>query len=142
MSTTPEETPMTPLEARRAEVAQYQANIDMYNTILTTLPTEYPAHLEEYRGRTDQHKAIAQVEDMADVELLADLWYADQCKAAIRAETVEMTKAKRILAVLEAQAQFMFLITLPHKQEAAKQAAHDKLAALGLTAEEIAAITK
>jgi len=99
-----EETPMTPLEARRAEVAAYQANIDMYNTILAALPTEWPEHLVEYRGKTDQHKAIADVENMADVELLADLWYADQCKAAIRAETVEMTKAKRILQVLEAQA--------------------------------------
>ena len=98
-----EQTSMTPLEARRAEVAAYQANIDMYNTILETLPTEWPEHLLEYRGKTDQHKAIATVEDMADVELLSDLWYADGCKAAIRAETLEKNKAKRILAVMEAQ---------------------------------------
>lgn len=98
-----EETPMTPLEARRAEVAQYEQNIAMYTAILETLPTEWPEHLLEFRGKNDQHKAVAQVENMADVELLSDLWYADQCKAAIRAETVEKNKAKRILAVMEAQ---------------------------------------
>jgi hypothetical protein len=41
---------------------------------------------------------------MADVELLSNLWYADQCYAAIRSETVEMSKAKAILAVLQSMA--------------------------------------
>lgn len=99
-----EETVMTPLEARRAEVKQYEQNIKMYKQILDTLPTEWPENLIEFRGKTEQHKVIAQIENMSDVELLSDLWYADQCKAAIRAETLEMTKAKRILQVLEAQA--------------------------------------
>jgi hypothetical protein len=33
------------LEARRAEVAQYEANIAMYNAILSTLPASWPAEL-------------------------------------------------------------------------------------------------
>jgi hypothetical protein len=96
-------TEITQLEARRAEVAQYEANIVLYQTILLSLPTEWPARLEQYRGATNQHEAAASV-DIADIELLSKLWYADECQKAIRSETVEMTKSKSILAVLEAQA--------------------------------------
>ena len=96
---------MTPLEARRAEVAQYEQNIAMFKAILATLPTEWPEHLLEYRGASNQHSTADSVENIEDVSLLAQLWYADECHKAIRAETVEMTKAAAILAVLEAQAQ-------------------------------------
>lgn len=99
-----ENTPMTPLEARRAEVAQYDANIVMYQTILATLPTEWPARLEQYRGAKDEHEVAGQIDDLDDVVLLSQLLYADQCRKAIRAETLERTKAASILAVLEAQA--------------------------------------
>ena len=95
-------TEMTPLEARQAEVDQYSANIAMYTTILATLPTEWPERLQAYKGSTDKHAAIATVEDMADVELLAALWQADDCKAAIRTETLERAKAAAILAVMSA----------------------------------------
>jgi hypothetical protein len=37
-----EATQVTPLQARIAEVAQYEANIALYKTILETLPTQYP----------------------------------------------------------------------------------------------------
>ena len=94
----------TPLETRRAEVAQYEANIALYQTILASLPTEWPSHLEKYRGSKDEHNDIASVEDLSDVELLGKLWYADRVKKAIRTETIEKTKAKAILDVLEAQA--------------------------------------
>ena len=95
---------MTPLQARQAEVAQYEANIAMYTAIIATLPTEWPTRLLDYRNSIDKHAAIASVDDMADVELLSNLWYADQCYAAIRSETVEMSKAKAILNVLQAMA--------------------------------------
>jgi hypothetical protein len=98
------DTPMTPLQARQAEVAQYEANIAMYTAIIATLPTEWPTRLLDYRNSADKHAAIASVADMADVELLSNLWYADQCYAAIRSETVEMSKAKAILNVLQAMA--------------------------------------
>ena len=95
---------ITALEARRAEVAQYDANIAMYQSILATLPTDWPAHLEQYRGVKDEHEAAAKIDDMDDVVLLSQLLYADTCRKAIRAETLERTKAASILAVLEAQA--------------------------------------
>ncbi len=95
------DTPMTPLQLREAEVAQYETNIAMYTAILASLPQEWPTRLLEYRGVADQHAAISKIDDMEDVNLLSQLWYADQCYAAIRSETVEMNKAKAILNVLQ-----------------------------------------
>jgi hypothetical protein len=97
-------TEITALQARQQEVAQYEANIAMYKTIILTLPNEWPDHLLQYRVVENKHKASAEITDLDDVTLVSQLWYADECAAAIRAETVEMTKAKSILAVLEAQA--------------------------------------
>ena len=95
-----EETQVTPLQARISEVAQYEANIALYKVILETLPTEWPSHLEKYRGLKDQHQVIAEVA-FEDVELLSKLWYADECQKTIRSEIVEMTKANAILDVLK-----------------------------------------
>ena len=97
------ETPqLTPLEARQQEVVQYTANIAMYQSILATLPTEYPTHLEQYKGRTDLQPVVAEIEDLDDVELVSQLIYAQQCKTSIRAEIAERTKATAILNVLKA----------------------------------------
>ena len=92
----------TPLESRQQEVDQYTANIAMYQSILATLPTEYPEHLQQYVGRTDLHAVVAEIENLDDVELLSQLIYAHQCKASIRAEIAERTKAIAILNVLKA----------------------------------------
>jgi hypothetical protein len=93
---------LTPLEARQAEVAQYEANIALYESILATLPKEFPSHLLQYKDAENQHQIAAQIDDPEDLELLAKMWYANECTKSIRAEIVEMTKAKAILAVLEA----------------------------------------
>lgn len=94
----------TPLEARRAEVAQYQQNIEIFKALSAQLPSELPAHLEKYRDRKDRHEAAAEIDDLDDVTLLSDVWFHDDCKARVRSETVEMRKAQAILSVLEAQA--------------------------------------
>lgn len=95
---------ITPLEARRAEVAQYASNIEMYKAIAANLPSEWPAHLAHLKGAKDQHAAIAEIADLDDVTLASDLWAYDAAQAAIRAETVEMRKASAILTVMESQA--------------------------------------
>lgn len=97
------ENEITPLEARRAEVAQYEANIAMYTAIANSLPAEWPERLAQFKGSTSQHADIATLEDLDDVQLVSDLWAHDSAKAAIRAETVEKRKAEAILAFLEAQ---------------------------------------
>jgi hypothetical protein len=93
-----------PIAARRDEVAQYDANIAMYTAIYAGLPKQWPAHLEQYRGNKDHQGTIDQIEDLDDVVLLSQLWYADECHKAIRTETLERTKAASILAALEASA--------------------------------------
>ena len=98
-----EETQLTPLEARQQEITQYEQNITMYSTILATLPTEWPEHLLVHRGVKNQHEAAGTVDELADVALLAQLWYADECRNSIRAEIIEMTKAKSISAALATQ---------------------------------------
>jgi hypothetical protein len=96
-----EQIQITPLQARIAEVAQYEANIALYKTILETLPTEWPERLLQYRGAKNQHDAIAGI-DSADIELLSKLWYADECTKAVKTETLELTKSRAILDVLQA----------------------------------------
>lgn len=96
-----EETQVTPLQSRIAEVAQYEANIALYQTILQTLPTAWPERLLQYRGIKNQQEAIANV-DIADIELISKLWYADECLKAVKTETLEMTKSRAILDVLQA----------------------------------------
>ena len=94
-------TPLTPLQIRQAEVAQYEANIAMYKTILAELPTEWPERLLKYRNTTEKHKSAGEVDDLDDVSLLSELWYADECFKAIRSETVEKTKSQAILNTLQ-----------------------------------------
>ena len=91
-----------PIKAREEEVAQYDANIALYKSIYADLPKEWPARLEGFKGRKDHQEAVAEVDDLDDVELLAKLLYMEQVKAAIRAETLERTKAAAILAALKA----------------------------------------
>ena len=95
------DTQLTPLEARIAEVAQYEANIQLYKNMLANLPTEWPARLTEYKDATDKHAVIGKIADLNDVNLLSDLWTADDCVKAIRTETLEKRKAEAILKVMQ-----------------------------------------
>ena len=90
---------------RRAEVAQYAANIAMYTAISAGLPSEWPDRLVQHKNATDRHATIATIENLDDVELVSDLWAYDSAQAAIRSETVEKRKSQAILTFLEAQAQ-------------------------------------
>jgi hypothetical protein len=90
-----------PIQARREEVAQYNANIAMYQTILATLPTTWPDNLLEHRHPKKAHEAIDAV-PAEHVQTVSELWYADELAHLIRTETLERTKAAAILAALEA----------------------------------------
>jgi len=97
-----EETTMTPLEARQAEIAQYEANIATYTAIVNATPSEWPDHLVQHKGAKNRHEVIGKIENFDDVELLSDLWTHDDASAAIRTETFEKRKAQAILATLTA----------------------------------------
>jgi len=94
-----EATELTPLQARQAEVAQYEANIEMYKAIKAGLPDTFPAHLEKYKGtsKDSQHQVITEIEDLEDIILVSDLWTQEACTASIKTETLEMRKALAIL---------------------------------------------
>ena len=94
------ETQKTALELRQEEVNQYQANIELYVSISSGLPSEWPARLEHLKGEKNQHEAIAKIEDLADVELIGQLWAYEAAQAAIRSEMVEKAKAEAILNAL------------------------------------------
>ena len=94
---------LTPTQMRQQEVAQYQSNIDTYSAILATLDTALPEHLEPYRTRTDKHQAITEIADLDDVQTLSNVWFAQELHGRIRSEMLEQSKARAILAVLEAQ---------------------------------------
>jgi hypothetical protein len=90
-----------PVQARRDEVAAYDANIAMYHAVLAGLPQDWPADLEQYRNPKKPHDAIDNV-PADQVQAVAELWYADELRHLIRTETLERTKAAAILAALEA----------------------------------------
>ena len=94
MPTSPEH-----LQARRDEVAQYDNNIAVYETIIADLPDAWPKRLEHFKGRKDHQTAVLEC-DAADVELLAQLLYREQCENAIRTERLERSKAAAILKAL------------------------------------------
>ena len=94
------ETTFDPIKARQDEIAQYEQNIATYTAIVASTPSEWPARLVPHKGATNKHEVIAQIEDLADVELLSDLWTNADAKAAIRTETLEKRKAEAILATL------------------------------------------
>ena len=89
-----------PIKARQDEIAQYEANIATYTSIVANTPSEWPERLVAYKGSKNKHEVIATIEDLADVELLSDLWANDEAKAAIRTETLEKRKAEAILAAI------------------------------------------
>lgn len=101
MTTSPD-APLDPITLREDEVAQYQANVDLYTVMTENLPSEWPEHLAHLKDAPDTHAAIAGVEDLADVTLVAQLWAHDQAQAAIRAEMVEQAKAQAILDAMKA----------------------------------------
>lgn len=93
--------PQEVIDARQAEVDQYDQNIVLYEAILTGLPTEWPARLEQFKDRKDHQQAITEC-DVDDVDLLSQLLYMEQVKSLIRTEKLERTKSAAILAALKA----------------------------------------
>lgn len=89
-------TPQEVIDARQAEVDQYDANIALYEAIIAGLPSTWPSHLEGFKGRKDHQQAITECLP-SDVELLSQLLYREQCENAIRTERLERTKSAAIL---------------------------------------------
>jgi len=95
-----EELVVDPIVSRQQEIAKYEQNIAVFTSISANTPSEWPEHLLQYKGASNKHDVISKIAELADVELLSDLWTHDDAVAAIRTETLEKRKAEAILAAL------------------------------------------
>lgn len=91
-------------EARAQEVAYYTGNIESCRALLENLPTVWPEHLKQFRGRSDRHEAAAEIESLEDVEMLGLLTLRDDTESRLRAETFERAKALAILDSMKVDA--------------------------------------
>jgi hypothetical protein len=103
--------------SRTHEVYGYDINVTNYQQMLTTLPTEWPAHLAEYRGMDPHAAAVACPNDY--LEELALIQQGERVSALLSTEIVERAKAQNTLDAL--------LTQLPAEgSDAALQAAVDR----------------
>lgn len=80
---------------REREVYQYDLNIENYEALLLTLPTdEWPEHLVQYQG-----KSADQIPDEYD-DICNQLNYRDRVRKLLKTEKQELAKAEQILGVL------------------------------------------
>jgi hypothetical protein len=92
------ETQMTPKESRQLEVTNYQANIDVYTTLLATLDGNWDEDLVHLKG-VEAHEAARQC-PMDRLARLAVLQQFDQVTNLLKTETIECAKAAAILAIM------------------------------------------
>lgn len=95
---------MTAIEARKAEIAEYEKNIAMFKAIAESTTAEWPTHLAHLKDAQNRHDVIAGIDDLDDVALVGDLWMRDDAVKNVRAATIEMRRSVAILAALEAVA--------------------------------------
>ena len=90
------------IDMRENEVYQYQININNFESMIANmsgLPTQWPAHLVQYRGMSRDQMAVA-IENDDDLEIASGLAFRDELKARIRSEKMEQKKAKLVLDTL------------------------------------------
>ena len=90
---------MTPKETRVLEVATYEANIFMYQTLLQTLDGNWDDDLLHLKD-IEAQEAARQC-PMDRLERLAVLQQFDQVTNLLKTEIVERAKAAAILAILK-----------------------------------------
>ena len=89
---------LTPKEARALEVASYEANVVVYQTLLATLDGNWDDDLVHLKDMEAQE--AARQCPMNRLERLAVLQQHDQVTNLLKTEIVERAKAAAILAVM------------------------------------------
>lgn len=90
------------IEARIAEVAGYQTNIDNYTRMVAKITGSWCVSTKPLRGMDTQAMAAQRVTDDV-LTKAADLNFRDKLLASIRAERIEQRKAMLVLEVLQDQ---------------------------------------
>lgn len=91
------------IEARIAEVAGYQTNIDNYTRMIAKIGGEWCAESLPFKGLETQDIA-KQIEDEALIVKVADLNFKEKLTQTLRTERLEQRKALLVLEVLQDQA--------------------------------------
>jgi hypothetical protein len=99
MTTAPESTQLTPVEARQMEVDAYSANVTNYTALLKTLDGNWDSDLVHLKGIEGQE--AARQCPMDRLERLAVLQQYEQVTNLLKTEIVERAKAAAILNILK-----------------------------------------
>ena len=94
-----EQTPLTALEVRQAEVDSYSVNVANYTALLATLDGNWDADLVHLKVVEAQE--AARECPMDRLERLAVLQQYDQVTNLLKTEIVERAKAMAILAIIK-----------------------------------------
>jgi len=81
---------------REHEFMHYQLNIDNYEDIIARLPSEWPAHLQQFRNPALTREQLASHVPEEDHALVVDLFIRDQLAHAVKVER----HAQRIVQVV------------------------------------------
>jgi len=98
--TVAEPTPLTPIQLREMEVANYTLNIAVYEQILSTLDGNWDEDLLAFRHLEGQEAAKACPKDR--VERLAELQQFELLSKLVKTEMFERSKSQAILNALKA----------------------------------------
>lgn len=86
---------------REIEIDNYQINIDNYLAILKSLPSEWTAELEQFKGM-DSQQIVIQV-PLESIDIVSDLIFYDKVSFLLRTEIIEQRKAKHIYNAIVSQ---------------------------------------
>jgi hypothetical protein len=97
-----QETLKTSLQQRKEEIFGYQLNIDNYTLMISRLPSVWPEDLLKFRG-SDLATLVANIQDEAQIMLVADLIFRDKLAATLMTEKLEQRKALLVRDILAEQ---------------------------------------
>lgn len=97
-----QETLKTSLQQRKEEIFGYQLNIDNYTLLISRLPSVWPEDLLKFRG-ADLATLVSNIQDEAQIMLVADLIFRDKLAATLMTEKLEQRKALLVRDILAEQ---------------------------------------
>ena len=89
------------IKNREIEIYSYQLNINNFEIILKTIPSEWPERLLDYKGLTSEQIVNNVHED--DMQTVSDLVFRDKMEITLKIEKLEQSKAIHVLNALKSQ---------------------------------------
>ena len=89
------------MDARKADIASYQVNIDNYSAILKMIPQALPVELEVYRQQPID--GLIGTLPLDQIVAISDMQFRDKLSHTLIVEMLEQRKSAFILSAIEAQ---------------------------------------